>query len=151
MWPGSHGGCPEDTAPWGDMVRALPRAAAQLKEWQLLPKAWGGQAGGARGGTAPVSGWVTGQTSCTHPATALHQSLQARGDNPARDPAVTVPGQAATPPARPGAIPCREGLRRGFQPLIFQPHVSWHAGIFPFNLANSSRAEHHPHSNTLSW
>lgn len=99
-------------ASWG-----LPDAVAQLKERDFLPKPGCKPVShGEDGlevlelrGTAPASGWVTGETSCTHPAMPLLSisHLKPEGDKPARawDPAVTPPGQAATPtrlPRQPG-------------------------------------------------
>lgn len=107
-FPGPEWGDGEGS--WGRGSWGLPDAVAQLKEWGFLPKP-GCEPASRREdrlevaglcGTAPASGWVTGETSRAHPATTpLSSSHLEPGDKPARawDNAVTPPGQAATPPA----------------------------------------------------
>lgn len=72
---------------------ALPKAAAQLKEWEFLPKAGTGRTGWrCQGcGTAPAPGQP--------PALILPLLSISHCEPEGTIPAVTVPGQAATPAA----------------------------------------------------
>lgn len=75
--------------------RGLPCAVTQLKEWDFLPKPSSKPPNCCEDrlevpgpcGTAPASGWVTGETSRTHPAVPLLSISHLEpglGDKPAR-------------------------------------------------------------------